>query len=259
MAKVAAKTRTPKPRRKPSLAHRLTAPLWLLIGRIARIAVFAAAALAIASTLWVLAYRVIDPPGGYYMLAERLRLNGVAKEWRDFDQIAPHLARSAMAAEDAHFCDHNGFDLAAIEAAFTENAEGKRLRGGSTISQQVAKNVFLWPQRSWLRKGMEAGFTLLIEGLWPKRRILEVYLNVAEFDAGIFGAEAAARHYFGRSAAELSLTQSSRLAAILPAPKTRSASRPGNWTNRRARSIAGGAQTLRQSGRADCVFPSSKG
>ncbi|MEM0942904.1 MAG: transglycosylase domain-containing protein, partial [Pseudomonadota bacterium] len=127
--------------------------------------------------------------------------------------------------------------------------------GGSTISQQTAKNVFLWPDRSWLRKGLEAGFTILIEVTWPKRRILEVYLNVAEFDEGVFGAEAAAWHYFNRPAAELSLTQAARLAAILPDPKGRSAARPGAWTQRRARQIASGAETLRQDGRAACITP----
>ncbi|MEM7507684.1 MAG: monofunctional biosynthetic peptidoglycan transglycosylase [Pseudomonadota bacterium] len=212
-----------------------------------------AALLVLLAVLWVLLYRVVDPPGGYYMLSERFRLGAIERDWRDMDEISPHMQRAAMAAEDANFCDHNGFDLAAIEAALSANAEGRALRGGSTISQQVAKNVFLWHGRSWVRKGLEAGFTLLIETLWPKRRILEVYLNIAEFDAGIFGVGAAARHHFGRTAGDLSLTQSARLAAVLPAPQSRNAAQPGPWTRKRARSIAGGAQTLAASGRADCL------
>lgn len=223
------------------------------VARVLRWLVKYAALLVLLAVLWVLLYRVVNPPGGYYMLSERFRLGAVEHDWRDLNEIAPDMQRAAMAAEDANFCDHNGFDFAAIEAALSANAEGRALRGGSTISQQVAKNVFLWHGRSWLRKGLEAGFTALIETFWPKRRILEVYLNIAEFDAGIFGVGAAAKHHFGRSAGKLSLTQASRLAAVLPAPRDRNAAKPGPWTRKRARSIAAGAQTLAASGRADCL------
>ncbi len=206
-------------------------------------------------TLWVLAYRWIDPPGGYYMATEWWRLDTFEREWRDIGEMSPHLVRSVIAAEDANFCAHWGFDIEAIRAAMKANEEGRSLRGASTISQQVAKNVFLWPERSWVRKGLEAGFTLLIEAFWPKERIVEVYLNMVEFDTGVFGAEAAAQHYFGLPAAELSLTQASRLAAVLPAPKNRSAADPSANVRKRARSITAGAETLRADGRAGCALP----
>ena len=157
-----------------------------------------------------------------------------------------------MAAEDARFCDHWGFDFAAIREAI-EARKGGRVRGASTISQQVAKNVFLWHGRSWVRKGLEVGFTLLIEAIWPKRRIIEVYLNTAEFAPGVFGAEAAARHHFGREASALTADQAARLAAVLPAPKTRSAAAPSDFVRRRAAAIRDGAATLQAQGRDGCV------
>ena len=203
--------------------------------------------------LWVLSYRWIDPPGGYYMASERLRLGSISRDWIRLDEMSSHLPRAAVAAEDARFCAHFGFDIEAIRAALKAAEEGRGLRGASTISQQVAKNVFLWHGRSWLRKGLEAGFTLLIEALWPKDRIVEVYLNVAEFDEGVFGVEAAARHHFGKSAAALTLTEASRLAAILPAPKTRDPANPSRFVRRRAASIADGAETIRRDGRAACL------
>lgn len=203
--------------------------------------------------VWVGAYRWIDPPGGVYMASEALRLGGIERKWRDLDEMAPALPRSAMAAEDARFCDHIGFDFEAIRDAIEERERG-RFRGASTITQQVAKNVFLWHGGAWVRKGLEAAFTLLIEVAWPKRRILEVYLNTAEFAEGVFGAEAAARHYFGRGAERLSADEAARLAAVLPNPKERSASRPSGYLQRRARAIRAGAETLRAEGRDDCVF-----
>ncbi len=202
---------------------------------------------------WVAAYRLVDPPGGVYMAAEALRLGGVERDWRDLDQMTPALPRSVMAAEDARFCDHVGFDLEAIQTAIEERERG-RFRGASTISQQVAKNVFLWHGGGWVRKGLEAGFTVLIEAMWPKRRILEVYLNTAEFAEGVFGAEAAARHAFGRGADALSADQAARLAAVLPNPKERSAAHPSAFVQRRARAIRAGAQTLRAEGRDACVL-----
>lgn len=233
------------PRRPSRLVRLIRWPLkWLFR------AVLAVLVLAL---IWVAAYRFINPPGGLYMASESWRLGGISRDWQGIGDIDPDLPLAVMAAEDANFCAHNGFDFDAIRDALEARAEGRSLRGGSTLSQQVAKNVFLWHDRSWLRKGLEAGFTVLIELTWPKRRIVEVYLNMAEFGEGVFGAEAAARHYFDRSAADLTLTQAARLAAILPNPKERSASRPGNWTARRARSIAGGAETLRVSGRATCI------
>ena len=165
--------------------------------------------------------------------------------------MSPHLARSVVAAEDANFCLHWGFDMSAIRDAIASGAR----RGGSTISQQTAKNVYLWQGRSWVRKGFEALLTPLIELTWSKRRVLEVYLNIVEFDEGVFGAEAAAQHYFGVSAENLTATQAARLAAVLPNPKQRSAASPGPTLRRRAASIADGAATIRADGRADCFNP----
>ncbi|MEM9044154.1 MAG: monofunctional biosynthetic peptidoglycan transglycosylase [Pseudomonadota bacterium] len=203
--------------------------------------------------LWIASYRILNPPTNYYMLSEAWRLGGIERMWRDLDEMSPHLPVAAMAAEDAGFCAHWGLDIEAIERAMAANESGKRLRGGSTITQQVAKNVFLWPERSWTRKGLEAGFAITIEVMWPKDRILEVYLNIAEFDEGIFGVQAASQHYFGKDATDLTRIEAARLAAILPDPKGRSASRPGPWTRRRAASIADGAATLRTQGRSDCI------
>lgn len=191
---------------------------------------------------------LINPPTTAYMYSEGRRLGGVQQTWVPLDQMAPVMARSAVAAEDANFCQHWGFDLIAIKQAIAAGSS----RGASTISQQTVKNVYLWHGRTWVRKAMEAVITPLMEAIWSKQRIVEVYLNVAEFDEGIFGVEAAARHYFGVAAADLSATQAARLAAILPAPKTRSASRPSSYVIKRARQIRDGAATIRNDGRADC-------
>lgn len=206
-----------------------------------------------AAVLWVGVYTVINPPGGYYMAAEWLRLGQIERDWRDLADMSPDLPRAVMAAEDANFCQHWGFDLKAIEKAIAANAKGRRVRGASTITQQVAKNVFLWHGRSWLRKGLEAGFALLIEAIWSKRRILEVYLNVAEFDEGVFGVQAAARRYFTANASGVTLAQAARLAAVLPDPKDRNAAAGTDFMRRRAAAIADGARTLEADGRAACL------
>ena len=212
-----------------------------------------AAYLFAAICLWVASYTVIDPPGGFYMASEWVRLGKIERDWRDLDQMAPHVPHAVMAAEDANFCLHWGFDLKAIGNALASNAEGRRVRGASTITQQVAKNLFLWHGRSWVRKGLEAGFALLIETIWSKRRIVEVYLNVAEFDEGVFGIQAAARRYFTQNASGLSLTQAARLAAILPDPKGRNAAAGTDFMRRRAMAITDGAQTLAADGRDECL------
>ncbi len=222
--------------------------------RTARLVLRVALLIVLVPVLWVSLYRWVDPPGGAYMASEWMRLGGITHQWRAIGDISPHMARAAMAAEDANFCDHWGFDFAAIQQALEDREAGRQTRGASTISQQVAKNVFLWHGRSWLRKGLEAGFTVLVEAIWPKRRIVEVYLNVAEFDAGVFGVGAASWHHFDRPAADLSLAQSSRLAAILPNPKERSATNPSAFVRKRAASIARGAETLRVEKRDGCVF-----
>ena len=200
--------------------------------------------LAVVSIAQVLVLRVVDPPLTSFMAIrqfEALRSGDtgfrIAYDWRDLDAIAPSLPLAAVAAEDQNFASHRGFDLEAIERAFESNAGGGRVRGGSTISQQLAKNLFLWGGRSWVRKGAEAWYTLWIELLWPKQRILEVYVNVAEFGDGIYGAQAAARSYWGKDADALTASQSAHLAAVLPSPRRYSAHRPGPYVQKRARWI----------------------
>ncbi|MFS4436657.1 monofunctional biosynthetic peptidoglycan transglycosylase [Paracoccaceae bacterium GXU_MW_L88] len=194
--------------------------------------------------LIILILRFIAPPFTPLMMMETNRLGEVRQEWVPLDAINPRMSRAVAAAEDARFCNHGGFDGVAIRQAI-EDGSG---RGASTITQQVAKNVFLWPGRSWLRKGAEAYLTILIELIWPKARIMEIYLNVAEMGEGVFGVEAAAQYWFGVSASELSERQAAQLAAILPAPKSRSA----RQSSQRAARIVDGGRTLAANGGAAC-------
>lgn len=194
------------------------------------------------------AYKVINPPGGFYMLGEYRRIGSIEREWTPLSGMSPHMPRAAVAAEDANFCLHWGFDMAEIRRAL----DADRRRGASTITQQTVKNTFLWHGRNWARKALEAGGTPIVELLWSKRRILEVYLNVAEFDDGVFGVQAAAQHYFGTTAAELTPLQAARLAAILPAPKSRSAAHPTDFVRARTAAIMDGAATIAADGRAAC-------
>ena len=207
--------------------------------------------LALAAVALVVLYRWVNPPVTLLMVGEWARLGGIERDWVPIEAMSPNLPLSAAAAEDANFCRHAGFDLDGIRSAMAD--EG-RLRGGSSISQQVAKNVFLWPARSWLRKGLEAGFTVLIELSWPKRRIMEVYLNVAEMGEGVFGVEAAARHYWGVAAADLGPQRSARLMAVLPDPRRRSPVSGSAYIARRGAAIQKGAATIRADGRADCFL-----
>ncbi|MEM7524643.1 MAG: monofunctional biosynthetic peptidoglycan transglycosylase [Pseudomonadota bacterium] len=206
----------------------------------------------IAPPLWVAVYAWVNPPITYLMVSEWTRLGEIERDWRDISAISPDLPHAVMGGEDARFCAHSGFDFIEIRKALAE--EGRR-RGASSLTQQVAKNAFLWPDANWVRKGLEAGFAVMIELFWSKRRIMEVYLNIAEWDEGVFGAEAAAQRYFGVSAADLTLRQASRLAAILPNPKGRNAAQPTPWLSRRAAAIADGAETLRRTGAAACIEP----
>jgi monofunctional biosynthetic peptidoglycan transglycosylase len=198
---------------------------------------------------WVLLYRFVAPPGGLFMWQEYRRLGEISREWVPLSQIAPVMARSVVAAEDANFCRHWGFDMSAIRQVIEQGAN----RGASTISQQTVKNVFLWHGRDWTRKALESVMTLMVETTWPKHRIIEVYLNVAEFDEGVFGVEAASQAYFGTPASALTAGQAARLAAILPAPKTRNAADPSDFVQRRAAQIMDGAATIERDGRADCL------
>ena len=196
------------------------------------------------SIVQVAALRFIDPWASSFMAIRQAQAwvqgdmrFGIRYEWRDLDRISSSLPVALVAAEDQRFAEHFGFDLQAIEKAERANARGRRIRGGSTISQQLAKNLFLWGGRSYVRKGIEAWYTLLIEAMWPKQRIIEVYANVVEFGDGVYGAQAAARRYFGKDASGLTPAECARLAAVLPAPKRYSVARPGPYVVRRARAI----------------------
>jgi len=196
----------------------------------------------------VVAFSVVNPPTTHTIWSEARRLGSVDREWVPIEGIAPVMARSVVAAEDANFCLHWGFDVEAIRAAMEDGGK----RGGSTITQQVVKNVFLWQGRSWIRKALEAVITPAVEAVWSKRRIVEVYLNVAEMGEGVFGVEAAARRYFDTGPDALSARQAALLAAVLPSPKKRSVAKPSAAMRRRAVSIADGAATIRADGRSDC-------
>ncbi|MBI2261878.1 MAG: monofunctional biosynthetic peptidoglycan transglycosylase [Caulobacterales bacterium] len=204
-------------------------------------------------------HRFVPPPTTFLMVSRSLEGEGLSYRWRSLDEISPRLVEAVIASEDSTFCAHRGFDMKAIEKALKANARAEkrgagRLRGGSTISQQTAKNVFLWPGRDWVRKGLEAGYTVLIETLWGKRRIVEVYLNVAEWAPGVYGAEAAARHWFGKSAKDLTAREAARLAAILPSPRRYNASSPGPYVRRRASRVQAAMGTVRNDGLAACVL-----
>jgi monofunctional biosynthetic peptidoglycan transglycosylase len=196
----------------------------------------------------ILLFSFLPPPINIYQAGEAWRLGGITKDWTGWDDIAPVMARSVVAAEDANFCNHWGFDIAAIKDAVSEGSN----RGASTISQQVVKNVLLWHGRSYLRKALEAVLTPAVEFVWSKQRILEVYLNVAEFGEGVFGVQAAARHYFDVDAADLTATQAARLAAVLPDPKDRNPTANSRFMRNRTAAIISGAETIDVDGRADC-------
>jgi monofunctional biosynthetic peptidoglycan transglycosylase len=192
----------------------------------------------IVSVVWVGLYRFVPPPVTFTMLANAIDGRGIDKDWMSLARMDPDIARAAIAGEDSGFCRHHGFDFTAIQKAMEHNERGKRIRGGSTISQQTAKNVFLWQGRSWLRKGLEAWFTVLIETLWGKRRIMEMYLNVAETGIGTYGANAGAMRYFHHDASHMSPTEAARLVAVFPLPKKRGAVAPVGYVRRYGNSIA---------------------
>lgn len=199
----------------------------------------------------VFAFKWLPVPVTATMLMDS---NGITKDWESLDNVDRNLVSAVIAAEDSRFCEHYGFDAEAIEQAMRENMEGGRMRGGSTISQQTAKNVFLWQGGGFFRKGLEAWFTFWIETLWSKRRIMEVYLNVAETGIGTYGAEAGAQRYFGHSAARLSADEASRMAAALPSPKKRSVKNPGGWLARHGNRIERRIGIVRRDGLDACVY-----
>jgi monofunctional biosynthetic peptidoglycan transglycosylase len=203
------------------------------------------------SVVSVLLLRWVNPPYSAFMAETQIAAwthrdssYVFRHSWVDLNRISPNLPLAVVASEDQKFPEHWGFDVEAIEKAYALNQHSHRVHGASTISQQVAKNLFLWSGRSYFRKGLEAYFTVLIEGFWPKRRILEIYLNIAEFGYGIYGAEAAAQHFFHKSAARLSRSDAAVLAAVLPSPERYSAAAPSRYVQQRREWILGQMQAL---------------
>ena len=205
------------------------------------------------SVLWVGLYRFVPVPFTWTMAGDLLGGRSVTKQWMPLSQMDPDMARAAIAGEDARFCKHHGFDFRAIAGAAYRNAQGGRVRGGSTISQQTAKNVFLFQGGGYVRKAFEAYFTVLIETLWGKRRIMEVYLNVAETGIGTYGADAAALRYFNHDATRLSPTEAGRIAAVLPLPKKRAAIDPRGFVRRHGNTLSRYVGTVKRSGLDSCL------
>lgn len=205
------------------------------------------------SVLWVLIYKFVPPPITFTMLGDVAQGHGIRKDWMSLSAMDPDMARAAIAGEDAKFCTHSGFDEEAIREAIRRNASGGRIRGGSTISQQTAKNAFLWQNGGYFRKGLEAWFTVLIETIWGKRRIMEVYLNIAETGIGTYGANAGAQRYFRHDADKLSPVEAARLAAVLPLPKRREAVTPSGFTRRYGNAIAARIGVVRREGLDSCL------
>lgn len=205
------------------------------------------------SLLWVVIYRFVPLPVTATMLANALDGRGITKDWMPLSQMDPNMARAAIGGEDWNFCTHHGFDFKAIQQAMKENERGGRIRGGSTISQQTAKNAFLWQGGGFFRKALESWFTLLIELIWGKYRIMEVYLNVAETGIGTYGVNAGAMRYFKHDASHLSATEAGRIAAVLPLPKKRAAVAPRGFTLRHGNKIAGRTGVVKRSGLDSCL------
>jgi monofunctional biosynthetic peptidoglycan transglycosylase len=199
----------------------------------------------------VLVFKFIPVPVTATMLMDS---NGITKDWTALSNIDRTMVRAVIAAEDGKFCSHEGFDREAIEDALENNRQGGRVRGGSTISQQTAKNVFLWQGGGYVRKGFEAWFTVLIEQIWGKRRIMEVYLNVAETGLGTYGMEAGAQRYFGKSAASLTPLEAARMAAALPQPKQRAVRNPSGWLARHGNTISARIGSVARDGLDSCVY-----
>ncbi|MGE4324013.1 MAG: monofunctional biosynthetic peptidoglycan transglycosylase [Sphingobium sp.] len=208
------------------------------------------AAFVLLSLLMTTIYRFVPPPVTWTMLLDP---NGMTREWMPLNRIDPDMARAAIAAEDTKFCSHHGFDVDALTQAAAHNASGGRIRGGSTISQQTAKNVFLFQGGGLVRKGVEAWFTILIEAIWGKQRIMEVYLNVAETGIGTYGVQAGAIRYFRHDAATLSRTEAARIAAILPLPKKRGAVAPTGFTRRYGAMIVARMGVVQRDGLDSCL------
>lgn len=206
------------------------------------------------SLIWVIAYRFLPPPMTWLMARDSVDGRKVQYAWVPLTAMSRSLPRAVIGAEDANFCYHHGIDFEAVKAAAQANYQGRKLRGGSTISQQTAKNAFLWPGRSYMRKGLEAYFTGLIEIFWGKPRIMEVYLNIVEMGPGIYGMPAASKHYFGTTVDRLSPKQAARLTAILPQPIKRSVAKPSKSVRRYARRIERRVKVVRDEGIDTCLW-----
>ncbi|RVT94335.1 monofunctional biosynthetic peptidoglycan transglycosylase [Sphingomonas crocodyli] len=206
------------------------------------------------SVLWVLLYRFVPPPVTVTMIANAGGGRGITKDWMSLSDMDRNMPLAAIAAEDGNFCKHNGFDFGAIQKALVSNIEGERkIRGGSTISQQTAKNAFLFQGGGYARKALEAWFTVLIELIWGKQRIMEVYLNIAETGIGTYGANAGAMRYFHHDASRLSRSEAARIAAVLPLPKKRGAIAPTGFTRRYGDRIARRIGQVERYGLANCL------
>jgi monofunctional biosynthetic peptidoglycan transglycosylase len=224
---------------------------WGFVGRLILIGL---AIVVIVPPVSVVIYRFVPPPITILMIERLIQGHGLDYQWRSLHDMSPALPAAAVASEDARFCSHHGFDFGAIEKAMRNNEKRpNKIKGGSTISQQTAKNVFLWPGRDYVRKGIEAWYTVLIEAIWGKPRIMEMYLNVVEFGPGVYGAEAASQHFFHEPASKLSADQAARLIAVLPKPLSWDVDDPGRYVARRSRTIDGRIVTVRDDGLAVCV------
>ena len=202
---------------------------------------------------WVALYRVVPPPGTPLMLIRAIDGAGIEKDWVGLESLSDALPRAVIASEDSLFCSHAGFDWASLRQAWQGNLAGRSLRGGSTITMQTAKNAYLWQDRTYLRKGLEAWFTLWIELVWPKSRIMEVYLNIIEWGDGIYGAEAASRAYFGKPASALTRREAALMAAVLPNPLRWSPAKPTRYIAGRANVIQQRMAIVERDGLDDCI------
>ena len=238
----AAKPVRKAPARRRPLVRRIWAWAWR------GVAVFV-----IGSLLWVVLYRFAPPPITFTMIGNWIDGRSITKDWMPLSEIDSDMPRAAIGAEDWNFCSHSGFDYKAIAAAVRDNARGGRIRGGSTITQQTAKNAFLWQGGGFFRKGLEAWFTVLIEAIWGKQRIMEVYLNLAETGIGTYGVNAGALRYFRHDARTLSTSEAARIAAVLPLPKKREAISPSGFTARYGRKITGRIGVVRRQGLDRCL------
>ncbi|RXD07203.1 monofunctional biosynthetic peptidoglycan transglycosylase [Sphingomonas sp. UV9] len=210
-------------------------------------------AFVLVTVAWVGIYRFVPVPFTWTMMGDVIAGRGVTKDWMPLSEMDPDMARAAIGGEDSRFCSHNGFDFKAMAGAAARNARGGRIRGGSTISQQTAKNAFLFQGGGYLRKAFEAYFTVLIEALWPKRRIMEVYLNIAETGIGTYGANAGAIRYFNHDASKLSPTEAGRIAAVLPLPKKRAAIDPRGFVRKHGNTLSRRVSVVRNDGLDSCL------